>query len=211
MGWTTHYDEALPYVANEHSLVRGPGRQIDWPQVPDRFGGDAFTVVTTAEALADATEISVEALADDIPAGTVLYFGADLYARLTAAANAGGTTLTVEALVTTVPDGSEATYRPGRRDKVIPAGSIMAQLANGKIVPRSAIAGAETATHILESTAAESDETGQTGYGVIVGGAIFENLLPDVTDANFDTWLGELETAGVSTGWHWATYGDDTV
>lgn len=211
MGWTRHYDEALPYVANEHSLVRGPGRQIHWDQVPDRFGGDAFTVTTTAEALADATSITVEALAGAVPAGVVLYFGADLFARLSAAADQGATTLSVEGLVTTVPAASKATYRPGRRGKVIPAGSIMAELSNGKIVPRSAVAGVEKATHILESTASDVDETEQAGYGVLVGGAIFQNLLPDASHDDFSTWIGELELAGVGKGWHWATYGDDTA
>lgn len=213
MGWTSYYEEVLPYVANEHSLVRGPGRQIAWASVPESFGRDAFQVTTSAQANAAATSISVDALEGDIPAGTMLFFGqAGEYARLTADADAGDTSLTVEALPAQIESGDSATYNPGASTKMIPAGTVMAELASGQIVPRSAVTGAETATHILESTAVYGDETGGAGYGVIVGGAIFENMLPDYADGEpWDTYKGELETAGVGTGWHWSTYADNTV
>jgi hypothetical protein len=212
MSWTTYYDEVLAFVANEASLVRGPGRQIDWTNVPESFGRSAFAVTTDAQANAAATTISVEALPGALPAGTMLYFGeAGEYARLTAAAAAGATSLTVEALPAQIESGDVAYYNPRNGGgKVVPAGTIMAELASGKVIPRSAVTGAETATHILESSAVEDDDVEQAGYGVLVGGAIFSNLLPDSGDANFDTWIGELETAGVGIGWHWATYADDT-
>lgn len=210
MMWKTHYEKTLPFVANEHSLVRAPGRQIDWVAVGDGYGGDAFTVTLDAAAEVDDDTLTVVALPGPIPAGAVLYFGADKFARVTAAADAGDTELAVEELVTAIADESTATYYPGRMSKSIPAGTIMAELSNGKIVPRAG-SGSDTATCILESTAVEGDTTGHAGYGVIVGGAIFSNLLPDAGHASFDTWIGELETAGVGTGYHWATYGDDTV
>lgn len=218
MGWTTEYDDALPFVANEHSLQRAPGRQIDWTQVPDSFGGDAFTVTADGGESAAATSITVDALPGDIPSGALLYFGeAGEFARLTAPASEGDTSLTVEALPNAIEDNDEATYYPGKEAKRIPAGTIMAALASGKLIPRSAVTGAETATHILEASANEEDLVGDLGgdnhpgYGVIVGGVIYENLLPDFSDANFATWQGELEAAGVGTGWVWETYADDTT
>lgn len=210
MGWTTHYDEALPFVANAHSLVHGPGRQIDWAAAGDIYGGDAFVV--EAAATADATDeaIVVAPLPGPIPAGAVLYFGTGKFARLTADAAADDEALEVEALENAITDGDTAVYYPGKQPKAIPAGTIMAELDSGKLVPR-AVSGADTATHILESTASESDVTGHAGYGVLVGGVIFSNLLPDAGAANFSTWLGELAAAGVGTGWHWSTYADNTA
>lgn len=218
MGWTTEYDDALPFVANEHSLQRAPGRQIAWDNVPPSFGGDAFTVTLAAAAAIDATSLTVVALPGDLPIDTLLHFGeVDEFARLTAPASEGDTTLTVEALPSALEDGDTATYYPGKEAKRIPAGTIMAALSSGKLIPRSAVTGAETATHILEASANEEDLVGDLGgdnhpgYGVIVGGVIYENLLPDFADADFATWQGELETAGVGTGWVWETYSDDTV
>ncbi|MFW6182845.1 MAG: hypothetical protein ACOC8X_03540 [Chloroflexota bacterium] len=211
MGWTTHYDEVAPFAANVHSLVYGPGRQVDWAQVPDSFGGDAFTVTLDAAASVDDTSLTVEALEGDIPSGAVLYFDPDEFARVTEPAEEGDTTITVEALVTAIADGAEATWYPRQQGKVIPAGTIMAELSSGKLIPREAVTGSEEATHILAASAAEEDVAGSTGYGVLVGGAIYQNLLPDADHASFDTWIGELETAGVGIGWVWESYSDDTA
>ena len=210
MSRTTYYDEALPFAANEHSLVRGAGRQIDWALVRSSFGGDAVLVKLSAAALADATSISVDALSGAIPAGTLLHFGESKeFARVTAAAAAGATSSTVEALPSALEDNDEAYYWPGNEAKRIPAGTLMAKLSSGKVIPRSAVTGAETATSILESTAI-NDGMADVGHGQIVGGVIFENLLPDFAHASFATWQGELEAAGVGTGWVWETYSDST-
>lgn len=215
MSRTTYYDEALPFVANEHSLVRGPGRQIDWDLVPNSFGGDAVLVKLSANAAADATSISVDALSGAIPAGTLLHFGESKeFARVTAAAAAGATSITVEALPAAIEDNDEAYYWPGNEAKRIPAGTVMAKLSSGKVIPRSAVTGAETSTSLLESTAVHEPGMADVGHGQIVGGVIFENLLPDWdggSSGNWtDTWKGELETAGVGTGWSWELYSDNT-
>lgn len=211
MSRTTYYDEAKPFVANEHSLVRGTGRQIDWTLVPSSFGGDAVLVKLSAAALADATSISVDALSAAVPVGTLLHFGQSKeFAKVTAAAAAGATSITVEALPSALEDNDEAYYWPGREAKRIPAGTIMAKLSSGKIIPRSAVTASETSTSILESTAIEQVGMADVGHGQIVGGVIFEGLLPDYAHASFATWQGELEAAGVGTGWVWEAYSDST-
>lgn len=214
MSRTTYYDEALPFVANEHSLVRGTGRQIDWTLVPSSFGGDAVLVKLSANAAADATSISVDALSGAIPAGTLLHFGESKeFARVTAAAAAAATSITVEALPAAIEDNDEAYYWPGNEAKRIPAGTVMAKLSSGKVIPRSAVTGSETSTSLLESTAID-DGMADVGHGQIVGGVIFENLLPDWdggTSGNWtDTYKDELVAAGVGTGWVWETYSDST-
>lgn len=211
MGRTYYYEDTLPYAANVHSLVHGAGRQIDWTNVPDSYRRGAVLVKLNGAASADDTSITVDALSGAVPADTLLHFGESKeFARTTAAAAAGATSISVEALPSALEDNDEA-YYAGTGKKSIPSGKIMAELSGGKVIPRDAVTGAETATSILESTANEDDDAGTTGYGQLVGGVIFENMLPDFSHANFATWQGELETAGVGTGWVWETYSDNTV
>lgn len=305
MGRTTLYSNAIPFAANEASLVHAPGRQIDWSRVPDSFkDGTAYTItVNDADAAVGDTALTVDALPVAIPAGTVLDFGelaADAYtvtlndatasigdtditvlalpvaipagtvllfsggagdtdeiaitaadaaagatsitvvklahaiadtatasypgviqqqlAEVTAYAAAGATALVVEPLAGPILDNATATYsvRTASARKKIPAGTVMAQLSGGKIIPRSAVTGAETSTALLESTAVEDEEADNhdVGHGVIVGGVIFENLLPDWdggSSGNWtDTYKDELIVAGVGMGWVWQTYADST-
>lgn len=212
MGYTDHYDETLPFVANEHSLVRAPGRQIDWTAVHIRFGGDAVLVKLNGAVSVDDTEITVDALSGAVPANTNLHFGESKeFVRTTAAAAAGATTITVEAVPTALEDNDEAYYWPGSSAKRVPAGTVMAQLSSGKIVPRAYRPGSETATCILESTAVEEAGVNDVGHGVIVGGVIFQNLLPDYANASFSTFKTELSAAGVGIGYVWQTYSDNTA
>lgn len=106
-----------------------------------------------------------------------------------------------------VPDS----YKNADGKKEIPAGQIMAELASGKVIPRVNVSGAETATCILETYAVEGSRVdAKSGYGDILGGVIYENLLPDSGEANFGTWKGELNAAGVGTGFSWRTWSDDS-
>src|SRR4029079_19315968 len=93
------------------------------------------------------------------------------------------------------------------QEKVIPAGTVMCELSSGYIVPRAARPGSEAAIGILWSTATSSsyyaNNDAQSGYGIIVGGVIYENLLPE-TITSYKT---ELETNG--TSWVWETYSDN--
>ena len=78
--------------------------------IADLDAADDVVATTTAEAVATATTIAVTALSGSIPSGTILDFGAGLFARLTATAAAAATALTVEALPATIPIASTATY-----------------------------------------------------------------------------------------------------
>lgn len=78
-------------------------------------------------------------------------------------------------------------------DDIIPAGTIMSEVAaNGKLIPRKT-AGAGAAFGVLLTTAdknAPSDSL--TGYGVAKGGGLYQDLLPDKGNAAFATMLTEL-------------------
>lgn len=103
-----------------------------------------------------------------------------------------------------------ASVDPARLDasgkKYVPDGAIMAQLASGKYVPRDdvdispapgSVLGTETAVGLLVGQANEGDRTDAlTGYGLLRGGVVYENILPDKGHANFATWLGEMAANG---------------
>lgn len=211
MGRTTYYDSLPGFVADWDSIDRNSGRQIDWDQVGNAYRSTAFTVKANGAAAQGATSITVDALPGALKAGTILKFGTAEFAYLTADAAAGATSLTVEALVNGIEDNDEAVFA-GDGAKSIPAGTIMAQLSGGKLIPRASVTGSETSTCILASTASEKDGigSGNQAYGGIVGGVIYQNLLPDYSHASFATWKGELDEPSVGTGWAWETYADDS-
>jgi len=194
------------FVADPESIDRNTGRQIDWTRIPNTYkAGTSYTVKANGAALAAATSITVDALPIALPTGTVLDFaGAGEFATLTAPAASGATSITVEALDAAIEDNDEATYLvSASNDKVIPGGTSMAELSSGKVVPRVARPGSEAAIGILWSTATENGVTDAlTGYAIIVGGVIYETLLPE-TITSYKT---ELETNG--TSWVWETYSD---
>lgn len=86
--------------------------------------------------------------------------------------------------------------------KYVPDGAIMAKLASGKVIPRRDVAlaegnaaGTETAAGILIGQANEGDKSDAlTGYGLLLGGVVYNNLLYDYGQANLATWKTELET-----------------
>lgn len=207
MGWkSTIFGSSPGFVADPESIDRNTGRQIDWSRIPASYlAGTSYIIKANGAASAAATSITVDAIPVALPVGTVLDFaGAGEFATLTAPAAAGATTLTVEALDAGIEDNDEATYRVSEsNDKVIPAGTVMCELSSGLVVPRVVRPGSETAIGLLLSTATENSKSDAlSGYGIIVGGVIYETLLPE-TITSYKT---ELETNG--TSWVWATYSD---
>lgn len=176
----TFYTTRPPFVVDPKSINRNSGRQVDWSVVPDSYRMGAVKVAASAQADSGATTMGVTAITGAIPSGTNLYFGqAGEFARLAAAAVAGATALTVDALGTTIESGDVAHY-PGTGAKTLPAGKVVVELSGGKIAPRSDRPGSEVSMGILETVAIENEPShALTGYGVIVGGVLYENLLPD--------------------------------
>lgn len=113
-------------------------------------------------------------------------------------------------------DDVPAGYADDEGQKAIPAGTAVSQLASGQIVPRvdrDVVAEpTETAIGLLVSSARKGEKfAAKTGYGVYVGGVVFEDLLPDVADAEWadGTIPAELQAAG--TGFVFSEYADDRV
>lgn len=104
-----------------------------------------------------------------------------------------------------------ASVDPDRVDahgkKYVPDGTIMARIAaSGKVIPRRDVVleeggaqGDETAVGILIGQANEGDASDAlTGYGLLLGGVVYGNLLPDGAHASIATWKTELETNGLT-------------
>jgi len=201
--WTSHGGLSAPdFMVDQSSAVRGQSRQIDWavvgPEYRETPGG---TVTASAEALANATAIPVTALAFAIPAGTILDFGAKKFAELTANAAKGAVSLAVEALATTIASGNTAVYA-GVGPKTIPHGTaVHTNVSTGKIYPRTAAA---AASGLLEGPAQEGDDAAPlTGYGLVVGGVVYETFIPNISA----TVKNELLAAGGQ--WVFEAYVDD--
>lgn len=206
MGWNTTYNSNPSFVADWNSIDRGQGRQIDWTKVPDTYKAGTTYTITTGGAAAAAVALPVTALPVALPVGAVLRFGTGEYARLTAPAAVGATSLAVEALEAAIEAADTAPFVVSLSNhKVIPAGTVMAFLSGTKMVPRAVQPGSEGSWGLLMSTAEENSKSDSlSGHGVIVGGVIYENLLPE-TITSYKT---ELETNGMT--WLWLTYSDSS-
>lgn len=207
------------FIVDHQSMRLNSGRQIDWDNVGEEFretpGLPAFTVkVNDADVNAGETSFGVDALAGAIPSGTVLGFTGGTFAKLSAAAAAGATSLTVVALSADIADDATAAFpgTMGTGKKVLKAGTVVGEeLGSGKISPR--VVTTNPATGILVATAIEDDRSAAlSGYGVYVGGVVYEALLPDASgdprelDAAVKT---ELAAAGCT--FQYEVYADDTA
>jgi hypothetical protein len=105
-------------------------------------------------------------------------------------------------------DEVPASYAGDDGGKALPAGTIVSELPDGRLVPRAdGIEYAGDAVGILRTNAHEnSNVAALSGYGVVVGGVVYEQLLPDFGDGAFDTMKTELHAAG--PGFRFETYED---
>lgn len=110
---------AADFLNREH-LIPG-GAKLNTSQF---YAVDSVLVTMAASALAAATSLTVVALTGPLPNGTLLDFGTNKFARLTAAAAAGATTLTVAAIPTAL-SGSETARYAGVGAKNVPSGTLL--------------------------------------------------------------------------------------
>lgn len=160
-------------------------------------GTNAQLVEVNGDHAAGATTLTVLPVDGTIAnSATAVFEGGTIQARLTAPAAKGATSLTVDDLQFVVADDAEAIYSPGG-SKVIKSGTVMAELSSGKIIPRKAVTGSETAIGFLVGDAEEdAKQDALSGFGLIIGGVVYEDLLPDRDESGFATWIGEIRTAG---------------
>lgn len=145
----THIISRPPFVVDPNTLVRGPGRQVNWNRIPESYrqGARATVVVDAAGAAQNATSIPVSAVTflnggTVIPVGAVLDFGGGKYARVSAPYTSGAA-ITVDAIPTAVVSGDTATYfEPGDAGKKqIPAGTVLSLDGPTRTIVAAAVAG----------------------------------------------------------------------
>lgn len=180
----------------------------------------AGLVQVAAAAASGATGISVAALGTTAVTGeTATFPGGPKAAVLSAnvAAAAAAASLTVIPLALPINDGDAAVIN-GTGAKTLAAGKVIVELSSGKIAPRSDRPGSEESKGLLETNAIEGDPSAAlTGYGVIVGGVIYENLLPDATagattgtlPTAYKTEMMGSTSSPASTGFVFEQYADN--
>ncbi len=196
MGRTKYYGGVPGFIADENSVSRHPGAQIDWDLIPDKYRTTAITVKLNGAAAQGATSLTVDALAGKVPNGALLHFGeSGEMAKVTATADVGDTTISVEALPNALEDDDEAILG-GTGPKQLPAGKAMVQVTSGKLATRTDRPGSETAFGFLWSAMSSDDKSAAiNGVAVILDGTIFEQLCADVNHADWATIKGEFATA----------------
>lgn len=209
MGATTKTSGTLPRgIVDPSSIVKADGRQIDFNALTDGYRHGSYTITAAANAAQAATSVTVAALPTNLPKGAMLNFGGGKYAVLSAKADKGATSIAVEALPVAIVNTNTAKY--GGTGKTIPALTPMVELTSGAIVPYAERPGSEKACGLLATDATEGNPINSlSGFGLIIGGAIYENLVPTasgtpkVLASGIKTNLAEL-----GTGWSWHQYGD---
>lgn len=180
---------AMVFVVDMMSLIQDTGQQIDWALAGvARYANGSFPVRNTTAVVAGDTTIAVAALEHDLPAGSVIDWGAGDKIVLTADAVAGDVSITVNPAHSAIADESIGyAIMEGYRDSgfTLQPGTIMARNAtNRKLFPRALVTGAETAECILLTSAKSDSKTDSlTGYGVTYGGIFYENMMPDAVVA----------------------------
>jgi hypothetical protein len=194
-----------PFVVDIHSLVRGPGRQINWDRVPESFrqGARAVVVVGVAGAAQNATSIPVTVTFKNggtvIPAGAVLDFGGGKYARV-AAPYTSGANITVDAIPTALVSTDTATYfEPGDSGrKALPAGTVISIDGPTRSVVAAAVAGNTgdgTITAVSASALAEPGIYRLTNVEPVTDNGRFIVEAPDGTTIG-DAVVGTPATVG---------------
>lgn len=147
---------------------------------PSQFlRSDAVVVnVGAAGALAGAVAVPVDALTGPIPNGTVLYFGGEKIAKLTAAAALGAVALAVEALPNALVDADVTTYVGVAKKRILSGtalGRTFAERDAGTGFGPAADADDEVYLNFFQIDDADSISDVELYRG---RGVVYENFLP---------------------------------
>jgi hypothetical protein len=211
MGRTTTNTTRPAFVADPGSIDRNTGRQVDWTNVPTSFKNTDGNKVIPA-----GTVMSGEVNSDAIGgAGKMVPRSATT--TVTVAVSSNVATATATAHPFKVGDivyvtGANLAYVNGEKTvATVPTANTFTFAAVGADASATGtITTAWRTCGILETNATENSPTDAlSGYGVIVGGVVYENLLVDATGtpkvlpAQYKTELAEL-----GPGFYWGTYQD---
>lgn len=204
-GWTTARVSKPAFVVDPASLVLSSGRQWSWADVPDSYknslgnkfipGGTVYSEKADGQMVprAAATTLTSVVVASNVATATKAAHGLSV-GDVVYIAGSNLSYVNGQKTVATVPTADTFTYAAVGADAT----------ATGTITSNRVAKGI-TATNATENSKSDS----ASGYGTIVGGNLYENLLPEATgtpkvlDAQVKT---ELNAAG--TGFAFEQYQD---
>lgn len=213
---TSYRATAQPFVADRDSMSMDSGHTIDWDNVAEDYRETPGQTVTLgANVAADATSMTVVALTRALPAGTLLHFGeAGENVRVATSAAVGATTVAVDGDHGAIESGDSAVVA-GSGYKRIPAGTPMGTLLSGNDSMSPRVVTTNPAVGLLATEAHENSRSdSRSGYGLFLGGVVYENLLPGATGTPrviASAIKTELQTAGVGTGFSFKQYVDSSA
>lgn len=205
MGRTTTNTTRPAFVADPGSIDRNTGRQVDWTNVPSSFKNSDGNKVIPA-----GTVMSGEVNSDAV-GGSGKMVPRSATTTVTVAVSSNVATATATAHPFKVGDtvyitGANLAYVNGEKTvATVPTANTFTFTATGAdATATGTITAAWRVCGILETNATENSPTDSlSGYGVIVGGVVYDNLLPDSTGtpkvlpAEYKTELAEVGT-GIS-------------
>jgi hypothetical protein len=136
---------ALAFVVDLSSVVRGPGKQIDWDKVSDRYLRAAFKVTVGSGGIAlGAQSLPVTALPVAVKAGQLLKFGVATDVVVTvgvAGAAANDTTIPVAALSGPIPSGTDLDFGGKKFARTTAAAAAGATSLTVSAIPTALVSG----------------------------------------------------------------------
>jgi hypothetical protein len=211
MGRTTTNTTRPAFVADPGSIDRNTGRQVDWTNVPTTFkNADGNKVILAGTVMSG--EVNSDGIGD---AGKMVPRSATTTVTVAVSSNVATATATAHPFKvgdTVYITGANLAYVNGEKTVAsVPTANTFTFAAVGADASATGtITTAWRTCGILETNATENSTTDSlSGYGVIVGGVVYENLLVDATGtpkvlpAQYKTELSEL-----GLGFYYATYQD---
>lgn len=198
MGLNTYNLSRNRFVVDESSLERLPGVQIDWTTVTAGVDGQ--------KRLQPGTVLSRQASGKAQPRAYKLTL-----TNVAVASNVATATKTNHGFVEGEQifiEGADLAYVNGLKTiATVPDADTFTFTATGSNATASGtITAARVATEILETEANENQSVAAlSGYGTLVGGVLFENLLPDATSSPKKLpaqYKEELKSAGCTFKFH---------
>ena len=193
MGRTEYNVSTISWIADHNSIVQNSGRKINWDQVVDTDGagnkkmdsGQIVSLYGDGIAPRKDAEITLSGATED-GAGEATH---------TASADHGlavGNTVIIAGYATSEYNGTF---------KVTSVPTATTFTVEGVTGTPDDDGGGGTATpkaigFLLESINAGERERSVTGQAVIIGGVFYDNLLPDSSETDFDTFISEVDDSG---------------
>jgi len=201
MGRETFQIARPGFIADADSIARNTGRLVDFARVPDSYkNADGNKVVpgSTILSLTGSGKVIPRAAAE--AAITALTETAG-----TATATAAGHTYEVGDSVT-ISGATVTAYNGTHTVTAVTATTFSFALTGSPADDTTATAGVGAKCILLSDAIENSKSAPVNGQGVILGGVLYETLMVEFGDDDFETFKAELKEAG--TGYVFEAYSD---